>query len=135
MKIGFTGSQSGLRNHQIRELRYLIRLYEQDRKEFHHGDCIGADELAAFMFWHEDWPLICHPPNNPYKRAFMNERVPHLLVHETLSYLARNHAIVNSCDLLIACPKTMHEVLRSGTWATIRYARKVGKKVLIIYPE
>jgi hypothetical protein len=32
----------------------------------------------------------------------------------------------------VACPRTDQEQRRSGTWATVRYARKVGKPVLII---
>ena len=28
-----------------------------------------------------------------------------------------------------------HEELRSGTWMTIRYAKKIGKKLVIIWPN
>jgi hypothetical protein len=36
---------------------------------------------------------------------------------------------------VIAAPMSSAEILRSGTWATIRYARKAGKPVLIIWPN
>lgn len=49
--------------------------------------------------------------------------------------LVRNHDIVDSTELLIACPKEQVEVLRSGTWATIRYARKKEITVWLIDPE
>ena len=37
--------------------------------------------------------------------------------------------------MLIAFPSTQFEIQRSGTWQTIRYARKLKKKILIIYPN
>lgn len=39
-------------------------------------------------------------------------------------YLKRDDALVEGADLLLAFPETMHEKLRSGTWATIRRAWK-----------
>ena len=50
-------------------------------------------------------------------------------------YLVRNHNIVDSTDMLIGCPKEMQEQLRSGTLATIRYAKKKNKKIIIIFPN
>ena len=50
-------------------------------------------------------------------------------------YLDRNHDIVDETELLIACPKEPEEITRSGTWATIRYARKKKKKLRIILPN
>jgi len=50
-------------------------------------------------------------------------------------YLVRNQDIVNECDVLVATPKENNEVLRSGTWATIRRATKAKKPVLIVNPD
>lgn len=44
-------------------------------------------------------------------------------------YMVRNDAIVAHSDVLLAFPQTCTEVLRSGTWATIRRARKAGVEV------
>jgi hypothetical protein len=49
--------------------------------------------------------------------------------------LERNTEIVKACDVLIATPKEQDEVLRSGTWATIRRARKYDKKLAVIFPD
>jgi len=49
--------------------------------------------------------------------------------------LVRNRDIVDATDMLIAAPATRKEVLRSGTWATIRYAKKMKKWIYIIYPS
>ena len=49
--------------------------------------------------------------------------------------LARNRIIAARCDALLACPAEPDEQLRSGTWSTIRYARKAGKPITIIRPD
>jgi predicted Rossmann fold nucleotide-binding protein DprA/Smf involved in DNA uptake len=41
---------------------------------------------------------------------------------------------VNETGVLVAMPDGPEE-LRSGTWATVRYARKQGKDGRIIYPD
>ncbi len=37
--------------------------------------------------------------------------------------------------LMVAAPKSFAEELRSGTWATVRYARKQKKPVVIVFPD
>lgn len=101
--------------------------------EFHHGDCIGADAQAqtiveTFVGYDRIW---IHPPIISTKRAWC--RGEHIL--PVRPYLKRNHDIVDYCDILIACPRTSNEEMRSGTWATIRYARsKENVLVKIIWP-
>lgn len=99
--------------------------------EFHHGDCIGADAQAhqiatALRVWR-----VVHPPEDANKRAlcFGDRYMP------AKPYLVRNREIVDVSDLLIAAIKEDAEELRSGTWSTIRYARKTRKPVLIISPS
>ena len=58
-----------------------------------------------------------------------------LVVHTPKDYLERNHDIVDETDMLIATPGEEQEVQRSGTWATIRYARKQKRTILTIYPS
>lgn len=41
--------------------------------------------------------------------------------------MARNDLIISNCDVLLAFPRTLHETVRSGTWATIRRARKADR--------
>lgn len=99
--------------------------------EFHHGDCIGADQQAALMAKDLGIRLICHAPENDSLRAHVVSdvyRVP-------LPYLERNMEIVNECDLLLACPKETDEITRSGTWATLRYARSQRRSRVIIFPD
>ena len=49
--------------------------------------------------------------------------------------LVRNREIVADSELLIACPRTREEVLRSGVWATIRAMRRKGGPVYRVAPD
>jgi hypothetical protein len=50
-------------------------------------------------------------------------------------YIARNHDIVDASAVLVATPRDWYEEQRSGTWATIRYARAQRKAVIIVWPD
>lgn len=120
MKIGFTGTRFGISDNQYREL--VKFLTDTDITELHHGDCIGAD-AQAHAFTRIRKPLctiVVHPPKINMYRAWCEGDV----VKEPLDYLTRDRMIVDSVDLLIACPQTNHEIRQSGTWYTIRYAVK-----------
>lgn len=138
MKIGFTGTQQGMTDIQKDKLKeYLMSLSNMftsdifEACEFHHGDCIGADDQAGCIAYDIGYIVVTHPPINESKRAFSayDIQLP------AKPYLDRNHDIVDECEVLIATPKEQGEVLRSGTWATIRYARSKGKRVIKITPD
>jgi hypothetical protein len=130
MKVGFTGTRKGMTDEQEFELIKL--LVELRPIEFHHGDCIGADEEAHHMARDFDnCQIIIHPPIDNTYRAFCENDV----ILPPKPYKERNHDIVNASDLLIASPKSFNEERRSGTWSTIRYAKKQGKKVIILEPK
>jgi len=134
MKVGFTGTQSGMTIQQHNSLWPLLKKLRTS--EFHHGDCIGADTDAT-MLVHDIGGIIihCHPPKNKSKRAFTDKLYIESIVYDAKEYLDRNHDIVDATNILVATPKEFNEELRSGTWATIRYARKKHKKIYIIYPD
>jgi len=125
--IGFTGTRRGMTQKQKDELYNFLCQYKGG--VFHHGDCVGADLEAHSIASKLGFKIVIHPPRNPEKRAFCEG-----VVLEGKNYLERNRDIVEACDILVAVPKENQEVLRSGTWASIRYAKKVGKLVKIIYP-
>lgn len=130
MNVGFTGTRQGMTYKQFSAFIDLIACLHPD--EFHHGDCVGADEQAGnFVAADTATHVVIHPPQEIGKnRAWC---VGHEF-RDPLPYLARNHKIVDETDLLIATPKTRGEELRSGTWATIRYARRKGRPVRILFP-
>ena len=130
MIVGFTGTSKGLTRKQFAITIDFIRSLKP--KEFHHGDCIGADaQLATELFEDGDLDIHVHPPISSKARAFSEADY----TYPKKGYLQRNHDIVDVCDVLVATPWTVAEILRSGTWATIRYARKRGKSVVIVFPD
>ena len=138
LKIGFTGTRHGMSHIQRIALQYLIQGNVQC---FRHGDCVGADADAHEIAVHCSIPkIIIHPPMNPKFRAFCHRDYKDISKDSSIillpedDYLARNKQIVLGSDLLIAAPTALSEELRSGTWHTIRYARKLGVPVIILDP-
>lgn len=127
MKIGFTGTQAGMTYPQKVRLRQALRKCS----EFHHGDCIGSDAEAHDICREFEIVVVGHPPQNRRKRA--HKKVDREV--ESLPYLERNRAIVRAVDVMIACPREFKDELRSGTWATIRYARRMKRRMIVIYPD
>jgi hypothetical protein len=129
MKIGFTGTREGMSQHQIEQ--FVLKMIELDPAEFHHGDCVGADAEAHDLvreFLPHVW-IVIYPPKSDYQRAFKTGDE----TKEPEAYLARDKKIVEATDFLIGAPKSNDEIIRSGTWATIRHARKLHRqnKVLV----
>jgi hypothetical protein len=130
MKIGFTGTRYSMTINQRVVLRQDL-LPSYGPGELHHGDCVGADAQAHQIACAALFRIISHPPTNPVKRAFCKadeEREPR-------PYLERNYVIVRDTELLIACPGELTEQLRSGTWSTVRYARRLGRPVVLVFPD
>ena len=129
--IAFTGTQRGMTDEQERTLPNVLCAVCSVGDWFHHGDCIGADAQAHQHAKMAALRTHVHPCNIPTKRAFC--------IGDAASPVAppldRNRVMVDLSYALIATPKSMVEELRSGTWATIRYARKRGVPVHIIWPD
>lgn len=124
MILGFTGSRYGLSIAQRCDLERMLRI----ATEFHHGDCVGGDEQAHNLARAYGVPIVIHPPDDPRLRAYCQDAK---LVHTPRPYLQRNREIVQACEHLVAAPDGP-ERLRSGTWATVRIARRLGKQVTIL---
>jgi hypothetical protein len=126
MKIGFTGSRRGMTAAQQHQLEVLLRGLGVG-SELHHGDCVGADDVAGQVAHRLDYRVVSHPPTNERLRAHSVADE----VREPLDYLIRNRCIVDETEMLIAAPDGP-ERLHSGTWATIRYARSLGRRVVVL---
>lgn len=126
MKIGVTATQSGLTSRQ----RKLFREQIVGATELHHGDCIGGDEELHCIAKELGLRIVIHPPKVIDKRAFCTFDE----ISRPLDYLDRNKNIVLDTDILLGFPRSNREELRSGTWSTIRFARKLGRKYLVILP-
>jgi hypothetical protein len=134
-RLGFTGSRKGMTPEQKQVFFELV--FKMKPEEFHHGDCIGCDENAHYQVrrvsaqtGHKIW-IVGHIPEKEKTRAFckVDER------REPYDYITRDHHIVDETELLVACPDDFIEVVRSGTWTTVRYARTLERPIKIIRPD
>ena len=110
MKVGFTGTRRGLSIAQARQLRTVLYALKS-ATEFHHGGAVGADQQAA---------------------SFVGSTLRVVEYSAGTDPLRRNREIVAAVDLLIAAPSEDGEQLRSGTWATVRYARQAGLPIVML---
>jgi hypothetical protein len=128
MIIGFTGTSHGMTEEQSTTVVDLLG--QLGATELHHGDCIGADAQAHNLARSLKIRIVVHPPIESIKRAFCQGGH----VAERFKYLQRNKHIVDASHVLIAAPRTS-ETLRSGTWSTVRYARKQSRTIYVIHPD
>lgn len=122
-RVGFTGTLAGMSPAQRALLPRVLRCLagrpldhtdpREARPEFHHGAAPGADTEAEAIAADEGWVIRSHPATRGRE-------------------LARNREIVAAIELLIAAPRQDREVRRSGTWATIRYARQAGIPIVML---
>lgn len=135
MKVGVSGTQKGITLYQ--NVRVMEFLEEWDWTELHHGNCVGADEEIAMIAMCVRMPneenkeeIVAHPTihKQQSKRHYFDRSMPNF------PPLVRNHNIVDVTQRMIICPGGIH-TLRSGTWATFRYAVRKHKIIHLIPPE
>lgn len=134
MKVGFTGTRNGMTEAQKCSFTALIA--ELNITELHHGDCVGADDdaanLAREVDYREPCRIHCHPPVDEKLRAWNRYAWE---TYPAKTHFARNRDIVDMTDALIAIPWVRPLPSSGGTVYTINYARKIGRRVMIIWPD
>ena len=134
--IGFTGTQKGMTEEQKRYIGKLLHTSSSmyNRLSVKHGDCIGSDSEFHNMSKREKIKIYIYPSiqGKIDKRAYCKGAA---FITTPRPPLERNRAIVITSSILVATPKEDQEVIRSGTWSTIRYAVNVGTPVIIVYPD
>lgn len=131
MKIGITGTREIRPDVQMYTFSRIVSSLNPASLEVHHGDCVGADAQAHGILRHLGAYIIGHPPVDEAHRAFcdFDETYPRK------THFARNRDIVDETDILFVLPLLMVEQDRGGTWYTANYARKLGKWIVIIWPD
>lgn len=101
-----------------------------------HGDCIGADAefnriCRTLGIKTEAYPGTDGDGRSP-KRAYCRVN----LTHASKPYMERNGIIVSRANAMIAIPGEMQEEARSGTWSTVRKARRIPNlPIYVILPD
>lgn len=147
-RVGFTGTREGLTDPQATALATLLKAM-WPFKELHHGVCVGADEQAHLtvrelfgrhVFKGAGREIFPGPQIHgwpPTVTKFLSEKALHDLdvAHPAKDFKARDREIVWRCQGLIACPRTPHELHRSGTWYTVRQAAACLRPIYLIRPD
>jgi hypothetical protein len=136
--VGFTGARGGMSAYQREQFQSLVT--SLGIRTFHHGDCVGADAEAHDIVSSTlpSCPIVVHPPTNGTMRAYKVGKSAGSKSLGPKDYIQRNHDIVDSTSILIATPQggpgseLEPGAKRSGTWATIRYARSMGRKIYVL---
>ena len=102
---------------QRKQLDAVLRWLRIGVMEVHHGGAVGADTQF----------------DDAVRSIYKGQKIGFITVHPANGQpLARNRAIVAASDILIAAPESDTEQRRSGTWATVRYARAKGIPVIML---
>lgn len=137
MRAGFTGTRKGMNFKQQGQLR--IELMRLAPSLLAHGACRGADDQADELAAEMDIYRVAYPStastrvHDNYLRARTGSQIT-IILPPSLP-LVRDKMIVDIAEIMIAAPKTMTEIVRSGTWTTVRYARRMKKEVIILWPQ
>ena len=129
--LGFTGTRHGMTQRQRVTIRYLFS--ELKLTKLHHGGERHADAEAHRLAIGMGAYVVVHPG-----LAFNldSDCLGANLVLEAKPNLVRNGDIVLAgIDGLIAAPAQSNEILRSGTWSTVRRARKLKRRVWLVFPD
>lgn len=142
MILGFTGTRQRMTPAQRAALPSVIAVLPQ---RVLHGGAIGADtEFHDFIMTQ---PLPCgvaieiYPADEERQRFWVAQSHDvfysgrDFLVHPVYDPLKRDGIIAYRCNALLAAPISMNEERRSGTWSTIRRARKFGRPITLLLPD
>jgi hypothetical protein len=133
--VGFTGARDGMTPAQAHAVDVLLaRLADGHPTRALcglHGDCVGADAEFDALCKRRAIPVKIRPASIPGMRAGCDSEA----IAEPRPPLVRNREIVADSEVLLACPRTREEVLRSGVWATIRAMRRKGGPVYLVAPD
>jgi len=135
VKLGITGTRHGLSTAQYAALRCVLE--EMEPAALLHGACRGADAVAIAIACAalEPTPYIIAYPCTLKSWTDADALTYSDEVFQPQPPLQRNRCIVRDCDHLLALPQGMTEEVRSGTWSTVRAARKAGRPITIVWPD
>lgn len=133
---GVTGTRHGAAKEQRASLLIRIhRITERANGRFElwliHGGCAGVDVETHAICKGFGWYTWVLPGSNGAHRNCKNADI----IENPRPFLDRNRLIVDRCHAIHALPKGYLEERRSGTWATVRYARSMSRRLVMIWPD
>lgn len=122
----YTTFEDGIRDSSIRRV--------------HHGACTGADAFIHEVALESGIYVDVWPPNvTKYLAGQCILSHPLVTVHAPMPYLNRDREVVRGgTSGLIALPRQNSQPSREswgGTWYTVDFAERIGRSVVICYPD
>ena len=133
MQIGITGTRKGMTPQQRETLRAFLSVVR--KYDLHEGAAPGVDDEVFQIAMAMEQTVHVYPATGVRNLGSFHALYEKAIMHDSAPPLERNKFIVAESRLLIVVPETAGEVLRSGTWACARYARKVKRELRIIEPD
>jgi len=143
LRFGFTASRRLEGTHERKLTRHLSKEFPgklalQPELEFHTGGSWGGDYVIAEWLINRfpDAKHVLHLPDEPFNPDV--SLLPFTEIRQYATYRARNGGIVAASEKLYGYPLYDEERMpRSGTWMTIRIARRQRKPmcVTVLEPE
>lgn len=106
----------------------------------HHGACTGADEFIHEVALESGLLIDVWPPlltKHLAPQCILAH--PQVTVHHAMPYLNRDREVVRGGEAgLIALPRQDSQPSREswgGTWYTVDFAERMGRSVVICYPN
>lgn len=148
MRLGFTGTRT-VPDELVDDVKSFVSACARDYDEFTTGACVGFDALAAHHLLDtrlDAQQRLVVPANQSQVDASIVERFLHLMqigymnvvveyMPQGSSYKQRNERIVFYSDALCAVvghPEGAGKSRRSGSWQTVRIARRAGIEPMIL---
>jgi hypothetical protein len=131
LRLGVTGSRHPITDMQRDKALVILRGFRDEGILWmHNGDCINADHEMARIWKRMSGMVYGHPPSNPIGRAYFAFDAQ----EDPKEYGKRDADIVQRANVMVAMPNGP-ERLRSGTWMTVRMARRKGLPITYIWPD
>lgn len=140
--IGATGSREGVTNAQM---AWVYGVFEDGIRHglfdtVYHGACTGADEFIHELALESGMRVHAWPPTiTKYLAPECITAHPLVTVHTAMPYLNRDREVVRAGTVgLIALPRQESQPQREswgGTWYTVNFAERIGRPVMICYPN
>jgi len=110
--------------------------------EFRTGAAFGVDTVACEVglnSFKKAWHRL-YVPDQPHNADVVEmfdlwrdaRRADIIRMPKGSSYRDRNIAMVEGAEMVCAFPSTGEEIVRSGTWMTVRLARRAGVPLLVV---
>jgi hypothetical protein len=137
--VTFTGTKAGMSSAQLQTFHDVLKDAGYVAL-FRHGACVGADRQAHNAAWGHVSVIDMWPSNvtqdmwAKHVKQHYDRNTPTIFSIQPIHLpLTRNRLMLIDSGLLIATPRETEEVIRSGTWTTIRYARKMKVPIVRIH--